>query len=147
MRIMQRMDYRLIMICTQFGFYEGDIILRGGFSVNYISLRVTINMATYLTLGVHLDQPNCHPMPDCWHTRDLAVTKPSVLNAEPTTCRYPGNEVISEAPPLWQFNLNWVCDQSMCNELLLWLRPRYRVSLNWLASVRCLSKHSDFCER
>ena len=91
-------------------------------SVDYASLRVKITLATYLTFGPDSDQPTCHPMPS-----SLLAHQGSGCNqtfcAVPTTFRYLSNNVISAAPALWQFDFNCVCNQAVCNESLLWLRP------------------------
>ena len=120
--------------CAQLDLSGGEVLLRGQLSLDYNSFHVIMIMKSSVALGPgHV----CQPM-----ASSLLIQRQCGLNfCMPTVCRSLGNSVISTDSTLWQYEFSCVCGESVCRELLLWLRPDSvtgalkRVSL-WAIIVR-----------
>ena len=108
--------------CTHFNPYGKGIFLRGLLPAGYNKLLVRMIMTTpTFVFGPGPGQDTCHPMISTLLTHVRSDCNQTFC-AVPTTCNYLGNEATVTQLDLWQYNFICICDQSVCNELLLWLR-------------------------
>ena len=108
--------------CTYLNLYDNDIFLRGLLSIGYNKMLVRMIMTTpTLVFGPGPGQATCHPMVSSLLTHVRSDCNQTFC-AVPTTCTYLGHEAIIAQSDLWQYDFICICGQSLCNELLLWLR-------------------------
>ena len=112
----------LKVTCAQLELDARDVYLRGQLSGNFSSLKVKLTTATSVSFGPGPNQTTCQPMTSSLMTHQRSACNQTFC-AVPTACSYTGNKAISTDPIYWEYDFICACSQSVCNELLLWLRP------------------------